>query len=599
MTIAVFGTFDVANYGDLLFPLLAGRRLAAIDENVRAVAPTACRPMQDAATTLSVDDLLDPRGSDEAIPALSGVLLGGGNLLHASATSRVYGALEPPRPFAYPSLWLGAARLAARHGVPLAWNAPGAPAALAPAAAAAMSVASRDARPRAVRDEGSRAILAAAGIDAELAPDPGLDVSDLWDRNELLALHRELVGEVAPNGRTVAFHVSPRRVLDDVATVAAAFDGIATALDATPLLVAIGPCHDDGALLERIAAELDRPAVVLAHPQRLIEIAASIAGSVAYLGSSMHGAITAVAYGRRAVLVAARADHKLAGLCDHLNGALPRHERWGEAVVALDSWPSEEVVAEVVADARRRLDAHWQGVLASLVGSAPSSANTADVEDAALMRRLLEEVLAETAARARHLEHGLDRAQQVIGLRETRLQRQDTELGKLRAETARLATALVETERDRARIAAIAARQRAGDLPSADRSFNRTRVLLNQPTTLALPQDASGWIETELCARPEFPDRFRLSLSFHCEQRGGDVEFQLLLRTADPDDFYWGHVPPGPADNDDWEQCLDSTELAAVGQPRWDRVETLVLRGKQKGREAVRLDLGRVAVHHH
>lgn len=596
MTIAVFGTFDVANYGDLLFPLLAERRLAAIDENVRAVAPTACRPMQDAATTLSVDDLLDPRRSNEAIPALSGVLLGGGNLLHASATSRVYGALDPPRPFAYPSLWMGAARLAARHGVPLAWNAPGAPATLAPAAAAAMSVASRAARPRAVRDEGSRAILAAAGIDAELAPDPGLDVSDLWDRDELLTLHRELVSEIAPNGRTVAFHVSPRRVLDDVATLAAAFDAIATALDATPLLVAVGPCHDDGALLKRIAAKLDRPAVVLARPQRLIEIAAAIAGSVAYLGSSMHGAITAVAYGRRAVFVAARADHKLAGLCDHLDGALPLHERWSEAVAALDSWPSEEVVAEVVADARRRLDAHWQRVLASLAGSAPDSSHAVDVEDAGLMRRLLEELLSETAARTRHLELGLDRAQQAIGLREARLERQDAELGKLRAETARLATALAETERDRA---SIAARHYAGDLPSADRSFNHTRVLLDQPTTLAVPQDAPGWIETELCAHPEFPDRFRLSLSLHCEQRGGDVEFQLLLRTADPDDFYWARVLPGPADNDDWEQGFDSTELVAVGCPRWDRVETLVLRGKQKGRDAVRLDLSRVAIHHH
>ena len=119
------------------------------------------------------------------------------------------------------------------------------------------------------------------------------------------------------------------------------------------------------------------------------------------------------------------------------------------------------------------------------------------------------------------------------------------------------------------------------------------------PVTLALPQDAPGWIETELCVRPEFPDRFRLSLSLHCEQRGGDVEFQLLLRTADPDDFYWGRVLPGPADNDDWEQGFDSTELVAVGCPRWDRVETLVLRGKQKGRDAVRLDLGRVAIHHH
>jgi len=466
MTIAVFGTFDVANYGDLLFPLLAGRRLAAIDESACAVAPTACRPMQDAAPTRSVDELLDPGDADGPISDLSGVLLGGGNLLHASATSRVYGALDPPRPFAYPSLWMGAAQLATRRGVPLAWNAPGVPAPLAPAAAAALSLASREARPRAVRDEGSRALLAAAGIEAEVVPDTGLDVSELWDLDELLDVHRGLAGDVAADGRTVAFHVSPRRVLDDTTALAVAFDAIAKGLDATPLLVAVGPCHDDGALLERIAAELDRPAIVLANPQRLVEIAAAIAGSVAYFGSSMHGAITAVAYGRRAALVAARADHKLAGLCDHLQGALPRHERWAEAVAAVETLPSEDAVGEAVAAARQRLDAHWQGVLASLAG--PARKNT-DVDDAGLMRRLLEEVLAETAVRARQLGDGLDRAREVIGIRETRLARTDLELAKLRAECARLKTALEDTERDRSIIAKLAAAQ-PGQAPPPDAS---------------------------------------------------------------------------------------------------------------------------------
>ena len=53
------GTFDVLNYGDLLFPLIAAHRLAPHGIEIIPIAPTAhWPPWQDAAAPLGVRDML-------------------------------------------------------------------------------------------------------------------------------------------------------------------------------------------------------------------------------------------------------------------------------------------------------------------------------------------------------------------------------------------------------------------------------------------------------------------------------------------------------------------------------------------------------------
>jgi hypothetical protein len=124
LRIAHFGTFDVENYGDLLFPLVLERRLADVCDDFVHVSPANGAPdWEGCAPTVGFDEFLREG------PKVDGVVIGGGQILRASPTPLGIYDRGGVSPFVtYPSLWLGAAYVAARDGLPLCWNAPGVPA---------------------------------------------------------------------------------------------------------------------------------------------------------------------------------------------------------------------------------------------------------------------------------------------------------------------------------------------------------------------------------------------------------------------------------------------------------------------------------------
>jgi hypothetical protein len=121
LEIGICGTFDVLNYGDLLFPTLAefelkqrlgGVRLQRFSYNAKA------RPSW-AYDVISVSDLPD------IIQNLDGLLIGGGLLVRFDKD--VAPGYEAPAWYVHhpTGYWLTPALLALQHDVPLAWNAPG------------------------------------------------------------------------------------------------------------------------------------------------------------------------------------------------------------------------------------------------------------------------------------------------------------------------------------------------------------------------------------------------------------------------------------------------------------------------------------------
>ena len=76
MHLAHFGTFDVENFGDLLYPLIARHRLSAAGADITFVSPIGAAPVwRDCVETVPASAL------DEL--EIDGVLLGGGNIVHA------------------------------------------------------------------------------------------------------------------------------------------------------------------------------------------------------------------------------------------------------------------------------------------------------------------------------------------------------------------------------------------------------------------------------------------------------------------------------------------------------------------------------------
>src|SRR5258708_737746 len=119
LIVGMAGTFDVENYGDLLFPLIAAAALEKRDPRIRVVPfavngrsepswPFHVRPMEEMAASL---------------PALSAMLIGGGQIVRFDRCYPIPVPADADMPFAF---WLTPAALAALNGKPVIWNAAGA-----------------------------------------------------------------------------------------------------------------------------------------------------------------------------------------------------------------------------------------------------------------------------------------------------------------------------------------------------------------------------------------------------------------------------------------------------------------------------------------
>ena len=159
--IGIVGTFDVQNYGDLLFPIIAQRELEERLGKVNLV-PLSYERRSDAAWPFDVASIAD---LPEILVGLDGLLVGGGFLVRFDKdVAPGYGA--PPGVHHPSGYWLTPSLLALQHDVPLIWNAPGMHCNDIPAwAEPLIGLVASQAAYLAVRDSPSRNTLLAAGVD--------------------------------------------------------------------------------------------------------------------------------------------------------------------------------------------------------------------------------------------------------------------------------------------------------------------------------------------------------------------------------------------------------------------------------------------------
>jgi polysaccharide pyruvyl transferase WcaK-like protein len=344
MTIAQFGTFDVGNYGDLLFPLIARWRCPEFEWiHVSPIGgPTG---FSDSASTIGFAEAMDAR--------FDAVLVGGGNILSSARTRLAEYAAA--RDTAYPSLWAGAACLASERKVPLIINAPSImtkdPTPLERALLKAVFESSAYA---AVRDGYSARIVASAtrAEGPAVVPDTAFDIDSLWPARDRAA---------APSPRYFVAHVN-KRYMKSEAETARALDSIAYRLEAEARLLPIGPCHGDVQLSRAVAAEMAAPRGTC-EAKSLRDMAREIAGASLYVGSSMHGMITALCYGVPCLLVL-RGDtpmRKFIGALDASGcGSDMVCDDWSRVEISLAA--ARVMDAEARARVKAGLDAHWERV---------------------------------------------------------------------------------------------------------------------------------------------------------------------------------------------------------------------------------------------
>lgn len=390
------GTFDVENYGDLLFPMIVRRRLAG----ARTVHVSPAGGPAVWADTVACDPLDRAAGQP-----LDGVMIGGGNIIHPMPTMLPEYRRAGADLLGYADLWL-VPSLAADDGLPIVWNAPGVPSYFETPFLPLVREALERADYLSVRDAESRAFLGELVQEREIAvvPDPAWELPAIWPAGDLAETRPALISGLGgdPDERYVVIHVNARYATDlSAEALAAEIDGLARALSARPVLVAIGPCHGDGETAYKVAATLSTPPLVLHAPRRIRDIAALISGAVAYAGSSMHGYITAAAYGVPAIAIA-RGKSKFDGLVRLTGAPETLMDSWtgvSDALCSHDHGALSARFQNVQRSAAGTLERHWTAIGQHLVtaGTAPAARRLDSQRIASTRTRVL-------GALSRHLQ---------------------------------------------------------------------------------------------------------------------------------------------------------------------------------------------------
>jgi polysaccharide pyruvyl transferase WcaK-like protein len=329
--VGLWGTFDVANYGDLLFPRIfeheIRRRLP--DALVRSFSPRGYLHPVTMGEGLHVEPLGRP--TPDRLARLAGeldlVAIGGGEIIHprddlyALWYAMAPADAEPLRPSAFFVDGLGR-RL--EKTTPTAWHAVGIPFDLHDEFATRVRRACAQRAYVSVRDEHSLRRLVAAGVnrEVELVPDSAFVVDRVFPRSELAARHRRLVERGAyPRG-------APPLVIQGGASLQVHLDEIGHLLRdvlaehrAVPVvLLETGLCHRDDEVADALSRYLDPTQLHRLPPGFVVaDVAAAIAYSRGFLGSSLHGCISAYVFDRPFVVLDLQGQTKLASLV-HLTG---------------------------------------------------------------------------------------------------------------------------------------------------------------------------------------------------------------------------------------------------------------------------------------
>nr|WP_244817996.1 polysaccharide pyruvyl transferase family protein [Caballeronia sp. Lep1P3] len=328
--IVVFGAFDRHNFGDLLFAHVAERLIRERRPNARLVfAGLAARDLR-AHGGHGVAALASVAARWRDAPVT--LLHAGGELLtcdaweaavmlmppeDAQACIARYGARADER-----SAWARATlgvdarapyvigREAFPHAASLCFDAVGGATldARDPDFRAEVLTKLRAADDLSVRDARTQAILRAEGIAARLVPDPVTLVAELFDAR----IRQHARGAAVANVR----RASPRGYLavqcsadfGDDATLARLARQLHALSAGSGLGIAFfragaAPWHDDIAVYGRLAARMRQGAAILFDSLNVWDICALIAASAGFVGSSLHGRIVAMAYGKPRVNV--------------------------------------------------------------------------------------------------------------------------------------------------------------------------------------------------------------------------------------------------------------------------------------------------------
>ncbi|OYE05969.1 glycosyltransferase [Nostoc sp. 'Peltigera membranacea cyanobiont' 232] len=300
-----WGTFDVSNYGDLIFPLILDfeikKRISEID--ITLYSPQGGQFEPDPNRYVKRIIRLEEEGFLNEILNYKGIVLGGGDIIRFddAAMVSVYGISqeETEQKRSYRVFIEDLGKLSSL--IPVIWNSVGIPFDFDNNQAFFLRK-NLDKIPYiSVRDALSKEKLINAGIEKEIyiVPDTAFLVARYYPKGNLADIHQDIIqtNEFPEYGKVLCFQVN----FDAIKYLKELVIAIEKLIELEPELeivfLPIGLCHNDQLTLQTLQKEISKKTFLVHGNIDTRKIATIIAYSDYFAGTSLHGNITAYAYG--------------------------------------------------------------------------------------------------------------------------------------------------------------------------------------------------------------------------------------------------------------------------------------------------------------
>jgi polysaccharide pyruvyl transferase WcaK-like protein len=293
------GVFDIANYGDHLFPAVLRSQLKqrGVEDDVVLFSPFAAQEtFVDDSRIYSLEDMEKMHNEDP----FSAIVVGGGEIIHwYRFEQKMQSDTQEYEPYPMAQIWLIPWSMKEKYGIPLIWNAPGIPFNFPDDGKNLKSLFS-NIDYLSVRNEFSVNALVTTGIPAKeisLVPDTGFALQSIATPEELAHARNSSLPFSDPY---VVFHCNrfiPPEFEKPIVDFLLKIQNTGRKVVFLPLAYTHG---DDEKLLELNKLSGNSFFMPPTMPS-LVQIIAILSGCELYVGTSLHGSVTAAVFGKPTV----------------------------------------------------------------------------------------------------------------------------------------------------------------------------------------------------------------------------------------------------------------------------------------------------------
>ena len=298
--VAEIGTFDVENYGDLLFPVVLKGQLD--DYEIDLFSPNGGKmPFSSDVDVYKIEEL-ETHILEKHYHA---IIIGGGDLIRVDKyVASSYASNE----VAAILLWQYPIMLAKKYHIPILFNVPGVPYSFKKCERGVIKTLLEQVDYLAVRDENSKKILEECGLNSIIVcPDTVFSIDDIIQQEQLIELKKRLEDQhrIPELDHYIVFQHNRTHIDDDayILELKKLISLINETYHYPVVFVPIGYVHHDIDFLEKLYDEENSDLYLIKEKLSPLEMLALFSQSDGYIGTSMHGAITSYVYGKPILVI--------------------------------------------------------------------------------------------------------------------------------------------------------------------------------------------------------------------------------------------------------------------------------------------------------